>query len=188
MKRPELKDLANYYDSELCGNCFRYKVKNHSDIQVNFYRENLCHLLGIQHITHKRKYLGASGYDMIHEGKLTTEKLILYDKKKYNFIKSRMEHFTEIRDLLQCPKLYKFYQERVYPPTRIQADFVFHEDKCKYRLHLFVTKETMNNENLDYSPDSFVVKSVSDPNANQYIDRQEYKCIEQVIITPKKVE
>ncbi|SFA96142.1 hypothetical protein SAMN05216587_104227 [Selenomonas ruminantium] len=50
----DLQDLQQYYEQTLCDKVFRYSLANGTLIDVIFYREAFCHLLGIQHITKNR--------------------------------------------------------------------------------------------------------------------------------------
>ena len=66
-----LLDLLKLYEKELCNKIFSFKLSNGQIIKLRFFREQLCHLLGIQHIYENKKYLGASGYEKILTGKIT---------------------------------------------------------------------------------------------------------------------
>ena len=65
----ETKDLNNIlevYETELCNRIFKYQLNNKIDVEIIFYKENFCHLLGLQHVYGKnKKYLGINGYDKI---------------------------------------------------------------------------------------------------------------------------
>ena len=70
----ETKDLNNIlevYETELCNRIFKYQLNNKIDVEIIFYKENFCHLLGLQHVYGKnKKYLGINGYDKIKSSKL----------------------------------------------------------------------------------------------------------------------
>lgn len=187
MAKPDLTDLADYYKQSLCNTIYRYSLNHGIEIKIAFYRENFCHLIGIQHVvkgSNRKNYLGESGFEKIELGELTTTKLIRYNKPGYNYIKSRLEHFTELGELLHNPTIHKFYEERVYPPTKIRADFVLHNDTGGYRLHLFAVKESIGTSNIIYAPESFIVKYSKDSTYNQYIAQQEHKKIIGISIQP----
>ena len=42
--------LLEYYEQNLCHKIFKYELNNKINIEVIFYIEGLCHLLGIQHV------------------------------------------------------------------------------------------------------------------------------------------
>ena len=148
---------------------------NHKiDIEIVFYIENFCHLLGLQHVYGKnKKYLGINGYNVIKSGQLKRNDLKKHNKTEYNRIEIKLEHFDEICDMLKSGEFIKFYQYKTKPLSAIVADFVIFQDKKEYILHLFLRQE---NENTNqYNPVSFIVKSANDKSKNQYISGQEYK-------------
>ena len=75
----DLKELQGYYEQNLTDRIFRYTLANGVVIEISFYRESFCHLLGIQHVTKNRRYIGKSGYERIYSGKLTIETLKLFN-------------------------------------------------------------------------------------------------------------
>ena len=55
MAKIDLKTLLDNYTNNLCGKIFKYSVlnrtkKTNDTIIIRFYNENLCHLLGLQHV------------------------------------------------------------------------------------------------------------------------------------------
>lgn len=52
-KTKELNELLDIYEIELCNRIFKYQLKNKIDIEIVFYKENFCHLLGLQHVYKK---------------------------------------------------------------------------------------------------------------------------------------
>ncbi len=77
-KGKELNQLLDIYEKELCNHIFKYQLNYKIDIEIAFYKENLCHLLGLQHIYGKnRKYLGINGYDKIKKNQLKRSDLFL---------------------------------------------------------------------------------------------------------------
>lgn len=50
----DLQELQQYYEHNLSDRTFRYSLANGTMLDVIFYREAFCHLLGIQHITQNR--------------------------------------------------------------------------------------------------------------------------------------
>lgn len=175
-REKDLKELLEYYEQNLCHKIFKYELNNKINIEVSFYIEELCHLLGIQHIYgNDKRYLGRRGYNLIKTEKLKRANLKKHNDAEYKKIKLKLQHFDEIEELLCSGTFLKFYQERVKPRTKIRADFLIYRDKKEYLLHLFLVKE--NNRTDEYTPISFIVKSVKDDNKEQYIKNQEYKKI-----------
>ncbi len=175
-KGKELNQLLDINEKELCNHIFKYQLNYKIDIEIAFYKENFCHLLGLQHIYGKnRKYLGINGYDKIKKNQLKRSDLKKHNKAEYNKLQIRLDYFDEISDMLENGNFIKFYQYRTKPLSMIVADFVIYQDKKEYILHLFLRQE--NSRTNQYSPVSFVVKSDKDDNKEQFIVGQEYKKI-----------
>ena len=181
MQKISLKLLLNNYNCNLCNKIFKYTVlnrtRNNGDrIIIRFYNENLCHLLGLQHVYHKSsKYLGKNGYNLIEDEKLTIKSLKKHNEKGYNFIKIKLKHFDEIYDIMINGSLIRFNPDKVFPKTYISADFMLVKDNTTYILHLFLRRENNNTDN--YAPVSFVVHTDKDKHYHQYINHPEYKKI-----------
>ena len=175
-KTKELNELLDIYEIELCNRIFKYQLKNKIDIEIVFYKENFCHLLGLQHVYKKnKKYLGINGYNKIKNGQLKRSDLKKHNKAEYNKLEIRLDHFDEISNMLRNGHFIKFYQYRTKPLSMIVADFVIFQDKKEYILHLFLRQE--NSKTNQYSPVSFIVKSDNDRDKEQFIVGQEYKKI-----------
>lgn len=175
-KAKELIELLDFYENELCNLKFKYQLNNKWDIEIVFYVEDFCHLLGIQHVHEKdKRYLGMSGYEKIKNKTLTRRSLKQHNEKGYNYIKIKLEHFDEIRNMMSAGEFIKFYQYKVEPPTTIVADFIIYQDNKEYILHLFLRRG--NEKSNQYNPISFIVKSIKDKNRDQYIKGQEHKKI-----------
>jgi len=58
-KTKDLNEILDVYETQLCNRIFRYQLNNKINIEIVFYVENFCHLLGLQHVYGKnKKYLG----------------------------------------------------------------------------------------------------------------------------------
>lgn len=170
----ELNELLKYYELNVCRFSYIYRLNDNIDLKINFYKENFCHLLGIQHIFKKdSRYLGIKGYNKIKNNELKISSLKRHNKLEYKKLEIKLKHFDEIHNMLESGKFLRFYQYRTNPQTKIVADFVIYKDNKSYILHLFLIKE--NNKSNEYAPVSFVVKSAKDKNPKQFIDNQEYK-------------
>ena len=175
-KTKDLDEILEVYETELCNRIFKYQLNNKVDIEIVFYVENFCHLLGLQHIYGKgKKYLGINGYNKIKNDNLRRSDLKKHNKAEYNRIKIKLDHFDEIVAMLKSGTFIKFYQYRTKPLSTIVADFVIYQDKKEYILHLFLRQENAGTN--QYSPVSYIVKSDNDKNKEQYIVGQEYKKI-----------
>lgn len=129
-------------------------------------------MLGIQHITKNRRYMGKSGYERIHSGELTISRLKGMNRAGFAMVKHRMEYFTLIDHLMEYGAMFRFYPERA-GGTRIRADFLIHEKEREMYLHLFLARES-DKSNL-YAPMSYIVLTDRDDNPNLYASGQEHK-------------
>ena len=86
----DLQELQQYYEHNLSDRTFRYNLANGTTLDVIFYREAFCHLLGIQHITKNRQFIGRSGYNRIRAGKLTIDVLKSMNRAGFTKVKKRM--------------------------------------------------------------------------------------------------
>lgn len=170
MQDVNLKQLLINYTTNLCDKQFVFTLPKDKKITVVFFRESLCHLMGLQHIfNYDTRYLGGKGYRKIQEESVTVEALKKHNKKQYTFIKERLRHFDEIIEVLRYGDMISFIEENVKGGTYIKADFVIFNEKEKYILHLFLRKE----RNTDiYTPVSYVVQSENDKNANTFLEGQ----------------
>ena len=181
MVMKNLQDLQQYYEQTLCDRIFRYSLTNGSVIDVIFYREAFCHLLGIQHITKNRRFIGQSGYYRIQSGKLTVGTLKGMNRASFGKVKHRMEYFNLIGHLMEQGDLFRFYPERA-GRTRIQATFLIHQEERELYLHLFLAKESPKS-NI-YAPMSYIVLTERDDNPKLYIEGQEHKKVIKLEILP----
>lgn len=177
MPNVDLKELLNEYENNMCDRVFRYELADSTIIDVMFYREQFCHLLGIQHIfqENKSRYTGIKGYKKIQDGQLTTKGLKDHNREKYYSIKERLNNFNKLYELMINGELVKFYIDRTQPPTVISADFVIFQEETEHILHLFLRKENAGSD--IFAPVSFVIKSADDKSPKQFINFQEYKKI-----------
>lgn len=68
-KTKDLVELLEYYEENLYNRIFKYESNKKIDIDIVFYIENLCHILGIQHIygkdKNKEQYINGQEYKKI---------------------------------------------------------------------------------------------------------------------------
>lgn len=176
MEKVNLQELQKKYESELCDRSFVFELENNKNIEIVFFREQFCHLLGIQYIfEHDRRFIGRQGYNKILNGDITSESLQKHNSKQFSFIKERLQNFNKIKNIVTTGELIKFYPERAKPKTKIAADFIIFQNEEAHILHLFLRQERQNSN--VYAPVSFVIKSLNDKSKHQFIDNQEYKKI-----------
>ena len=176
----DLQTIQSYYEQHLCDRIFRYTLSNGTVIEVSFYREAFCHLLGIQHVTKNRRYIGRAGYERIQDGKLNIRQLKDMNRAGYAKIKHRIEYFTHIDHLMEHGDVFRFYPERT--STRIQATFLVHEKGQELYLHLFLAKESQTSN--AYAPMSYIVLTERDDAPMRYISGQEHKKVSAIEILP----
>lgn len=170
MQNIDLKQLLINYTNNLCDKQFVFILSKNKKLTVMFFRESLCHLMGLQHIfNNDTRYLGGKGYQKIKDELVTVDTLKKRNKKQYNFIKERLRHFDEIVNVLRYGKIISFNEEKVKNGTYIKADFVIYNNKENYVLHLFLRKE-MNTD--IYTPISYIVQTKNDIYSNKFLDNQ----------------
>lgn len=180
-KEISLFDIISSYENNIQDRIFCYKLSNGQTIRIAIFQEQICHLLGLQYVYNNDKhYLGEKGFQKIKSGIITIEALKAHNLKKFNYIKERLLFFDKLYEILINGQLIKFYPERTFPNTKIEADFLIYENGKQHIYHLFLRQE-MIDDNL-YSAVSFVVKSVNDKYPKQYLQQQEYKKIEEITI------
>ena len=170
MQDVNLKQLLLNYTTGLCDKRFIFSLPKDKKISIVFFRESLCHLMGLQHVfNYDAHYLGGKGYKKILEESVTVETLKKHNKKQYGFIKERLRHFDEILHLLRYGEMVCFIKEKVRGGTYIKADLVIYNTVEKYILHLFLRKE----KNTDiYTPISYVVQTENDKEADKFLKGQ----------------
>ena len=179
----DLQAIQAYYEQNLCDRLYRYTLAHGTVIEVSFYREAFCHLLGIQHITKNRRYIGKAGYERILSGKLIMRHLKDMNRAGFAKIKNRIEFFTLIGHLMEHGDVFRFYPERA-GNTRIQATFLIHEKERGLYLHLFLARESPKSDT--YAPMSYIVLTERDDNPMLYVAGQEHKKVVAVDILPIK--
>ena len=184
-KKITLKEILEIYKDLFQNKTFEYTLTNGQTLKIKIYKEQICHLLGIQHIYDNDKhYLGKKGYELIEDEKMTVETLKKHNLTQFNFIKERLIYFNEIYEILTKGELIKFFKDRTYPKSNIRADFILYKDGEQKIFHLFLCEEYKSN----YAPISFVVKSKNEVYSKQYIQNQEYKKIEKIRIYDSSIE
>lgn len=175
-----LQEIQKYYAMHFENKVFRYRLKGGQIIDLRFYAQSFCHLLGIQHIMHHdRNFTGLRGYQKIACGDMTLSSLRQRDARQYQRMKRRIMTFVKVHDALCQGDIYKFYLMR-QPRSKIRADFILYwmDDDSKLYHNLFLAKEKslLQERKSDhaYSALSYVVLTEKD-DYRMYIDHQEYK-------------
>ena len=139
-----LQEIQQFYIDNLENRIFRYKLRGGQVIDLAFHKENLCHLLGIQHIFPKNKeFVGIRGYKKIQDGTLTIATMRKYNATQYRQMRNRIEKFMEVAHLLVSGSIYKFYFMR-QKESNIRADFIdgYRIDRdAEEQLEMLVMKE-----------------------------------------------
>lgn len=171
-----LKGLLNIYTNTVCDKIFEFTLPKNKKIKLAFYRESMCHLMGLQYIFDNDKhYLGASGYSKIVTEEITVKSLKKHNKAGFNYIKNRLIYFDEIIDIVTNGEIF-LYSKYDCPDSKINANIVLHkyvnqpdEELVIYELNLFMIKE--GNEEL-YVPISFFPQFPSDRSFGKYISNK----------------
>ena len=181
----DLQVIQNYYEGHLCDRLFRYTLSNGAVIEITFYREAFCHLLGIQHVTKNRRYIGRTGYKRIQNGQLNIQQLKDMNRAGYAKIKHRIEFFTHTGHLMERGDIFRFYPERA-GNTRIKATLLVHEKSQELYLHLFRARESPNSN--AYAPMSYIVLTERDDAPMRCISGQEHKKVTAIDVLPMKLQ
>jgi len=188
-----LQEIQQFYIDNLENRIFRYKLRGGQVIDLAFHKENLCHLLGIQHIFPKNKeFVGIRGYKKIQDGTLTIATMRKYNATQYRQMRNRIEKFMEVAHLLVSGSIYKFYFMR-QKESNIRADFIiyWHNEEHGLYSNLFLAKECSlilaDKDDRAYIAISYTVMKEKDDH-DKYIRDKEYKEVEAFqIITRNKM-
>ena len=83
-----------------------------------------------------------------------------------------LDHMDE---LLMNGDLYRFYPDRVLPPTKIHASILLFDHELDVYLNLFLSKEQRDSD--IFTPLSFIPLTEKDLRPTRYLERQEFKKI-----------
>ena len=168
-----LKSILNDYKEKLCNKIFRYELNGKLFVNVRFYVESFCHLAGLHYVyENDKRYLGAKGYTLITDRKITINCLKKHNEKGFNFIKSKLENFGNIYELLINGKMTSFDVRRMADYTEIIANLVIYRNNKELLLHLFLRKE--RNGSDEYTPVSFIIERGTEKKDSRYVARQKY--------------
>ena len=187
MKGLSLKSILINYKETLCEKIFHYELNGKSIINLRFYIENFCHLAGLHYIyDNDKRYLGAKGYKNIINESITIDSIKKHNEKSFNFIKSKLENFGNIFELLSKGKMTGFDVKRMTDYTEIVANLVIYHNEKELLLHLFLRKE--RDDSNEYTPVSFIIESGTEKKDSRYIARQKYITITnfEIIEKPKQ--
>ena len=171
-----LKSILNDYKEKLCNKIFCYELNGKSIVNVRFYTESFCHLAGLHYVyENDKRYLGTKGYKLIIDGKVTGDCLKKHNEKGFNFIKSKLENFGNIYELLINGKMTGFDIRRLADYTEIIANLVIYRNNKELLLHLFLRKERDGSD--EYTPVSFIIERGTEKRDSRYVARQKYIAI-----------
>lgn len=113
-----LKLLLNYYEEFLTERTFAFELDYPTNplINLRFEKDNLCHLLGFQHIFEDEpdatSYSGASGCDLINSGTITMDTFKKpHIRPKYKEGREWILYFAYIYQLLKNSTVLLFSNE-----------------------------------------------------------------------------
>ena len=153
-----LQLLQKFYKKYLCDRLFVFELENDDEVILVFKEENMCHLLGIQHVMtgqHRAKdYAGSTGYQLIEDGTVTCSFLESKNKSGYRGIRNRLAYFHFVVSMLQSPELIEFTKDGL--TTRMNFDLLMYQQHIQETrtvyLHLGLEKDKKSNV---YRPVSF---------------------------------
>lgn len=105
-REKDLKELLEYYEQNLCHKIFKYELNNKINIEVIFYIEGLCHLLGIQHVYDNDKRYQESFVTISNKGEILINHMHISPYEKGNIfnkdplrVRKLLLHKSEINKL-----------------------------------------------------------------------------------------
>lgn len=153
--------IVDFYDEFLINKLFEFKLDYPTQpvVKLCFERDNLCHLLGFQHVfedePNATDYGGVTGYNLIRSGAVTMETFKQkHTREKYKEHRERILYFAYIYQLLINPTVILFSNEDLN--TNISTEFILHDHQNNRYLHLGVDKHE-NTANY-YFPRTFFVR------------------------------
>jgi len=164
-----LQVISDFYNHCLMNRVFEFHIDypNQPVVKLRFEKDNMCHLLGFQHIfedePEAKKCTGFSGYNYIRTGVVTMDTLKQkHLKDKYKKHRERVLYFPYILQLLKHPTVILFSNEHL--DTKISTEFILYDNKNNRYIHLGLDK----HEGTDYYfPRTFFARK-----KNDYIDAQ----------------
>lgn len=171
--------LLQLYKNTLCDRVFQYVLREGDKcftVELVFREENLCHILGIQHIRARRSkvYRGIEGYEAIERGELTFNKLKLINRNGFNSIKQRIKYFVLLRKLLDSPSVIRFNGSLI-SDCSVVCDIMLYDDASSYRIHLGIENKSDN----EYFPKTFIVEN---DNGDRFTKDQTVLSIESISV------
>ncbi|KOP65918.1 hypothetical protein AMS62_12240 [Bacillus sp. FJAT-18019] len=104
--------LRQYYERDLEPYIFIFELDNGIVVNLDFNKEHLCHLLGIEKmakgtVRYKElyKYSGLAGYNNIQNGTITIQHLKALNKGRFNFIKDKLIFFYLLPFIVDSPEI-----------------------------------------------------------------------------------
>ncbi|MCU5096132.1 PBECR4 domain-containing protein [Bacillus wiedmannii] len=159
MSHLSLLTIQQFYKEHLCGRRFIYSTDDphRPTIRLRFKEEELCHLLGFQHIFEKQRfgstYIGESGYNLMRSGELTFDFIKETNEEGLKQYENRMLFFPFVHQILKNPDSVIFDPKCVPFKTKLQADLIFYNEQNRRYLHLFLDHYKKRPGN--YFPRSF---------------------------------
>lgn len=167
-----LKTIADFYNHYMVSTEFEFTLDHSTQqtVKIRFEKDNLCHLLGFQHIfadePNAKSYVGQSGFSLLEKSEVTfsTFKSSPNLLNKYKQDKERILYFPFIYQLLLEPDFIAFSNASL--STNISTEFILYNQKNKRYIHLGVDKHE-NTEDI-YFPRTFLVTK-----SNKFVNNQQ---------------
>lgn len=154
--------LLNFYEECLSDTLFVFELDylEQPTIRLHFSKDNLCHLLGFQHIfegePNASNYSGFSGYNLIKNRTITINSLKQQHlRENYKKHRERVLYFAFIYQLIKNPTTILFSKELAKFETNIETEFILYDNKNNRYLHLGLDKHEGTNI---YFPRTFFVR------------------------------
>lgn len=155
-REKDLKELLEYYEQNLCHKIFKYELNNKINIEVIFYIEGLCHLLGIQHVYDNDKRYQESFVTISNKGEILINHMHISPYEKGNIfnkdplrVRKLLLHKSEINKLAGQIKMkgYTLMPLKVYfKGSLVKVEIGFARGKKLYDKRQDIAKKDAKRE------------------------------------------
>ena len=180
----DISVLADYYFNYLNTYIYRFELKTGDIIEIDFSKENFCHLVGIEQIAEERlkrdlaKKSGKKINEYMYKGKRGFRKAL---KGELNFIHLKKLHsgayklqedlekfnFFHLIHKLIVSESVKVINFTKIPDSSITCDFIFHDVYDNALLHLGVEKSASASY---FFPKTFFPRYLNQNNFDKFVE------------------
>lgn len=182
--------LAEYYEAYLHLTYYNIELANGVTMQLDFHKENFCHLIGIGQIAEEhfpqsddRLYLhkGKRGFKRAKSGRITFGYLRNLHQHQYAIQEEKFYFFHFLHTMMESGNL-KVTNFNIVSNSQITCDFMFHDTYDNALIHLGVEYDLKRGK---FFPKTFFPRYLTLLNFDKYIDPQNLVDIVKVTKIPR---